>query len=113
MGTEPQPSRTPTRGPVQSPNQPPPQNQNFQPGPSKNFKNCRGRNSHGTLKEGRGGLKSDQIGPSPVIDAERLLLGDKRKSISGAWMSAFSQSTKSLRDSLLGQTVRAAGGNHQ
>ncbi len=94
MGTEPQPSRTPTRGPVQSPNQPPPQNQNFQPGPSKNFKNCRGRNSHGTLKEGRGGLKSDQIGPSPVIDAERLLLGDKRKSISGDWMSVHSQEQK-------------------
>ncbi len=43
----------------------------------------------------------------------RPLLGDKRKSFSGDWRSACSQGTKSLRDSLLGQTVRAAGGSHQ
>ncbi len=51
-----------------------------------------------TTAHGRGraapsppGPKSDQIGPNPVIDAECPLLGAKRKSISGDWMSAYSQ----------------------
>ncbi len=50
---------------------------------------------------------------SPAWVLECPLLGEERKSISGGWRSACSQRTKSLRDSLLGQTVRAAGGNHQ
>ncbi len=55
MGTEPHPSRTPTREPVQSSDQPFPDNQNFQPGASQNFRNWNGRNGHGTLEPGRGG----------------------------------------------------------